>query len=207
MDRIMIEEKKRTLAYFCPECRQPVIAELSAFSLAAASTEIPCPCGKSKLKIEPVGDHVKVTVPCVFCGHDHTAACSMDAFFHQKALAFSCHASGLDCCYVGEEDLVFRSTRRLEEAVDKLDSERGERGAFLNEVIMQEVLSELKGIAQRGGVTCSCGCKEWKLKVGYSAVHLTCAQCGGTLRVPAATADDLDDICCKDGLLIHGRKG
>lgn len=201
----MTNEETRTLAYFCPECRQSVIVKLSAFSLAAAAAEVPCPCGKSRLKIEPVGDHAEVTVPCVFCGHEHTASCSMDALLHQKTLAFSCHASGLDCCYVGEDGPVFAAMRRLEEAVDKLDGEKEERGAFLNEVIMQEVLSELKSIAQRGGVSCSCGGKKWSLKVGYSSVDLTCARCGGTLRIPAATADDLDDICCKDRLLIRGR--
>ena len=201
----MVEEGKRTIAYLCPECRQPVVIERSVFQLAAAPAELPCPCGKSAVRTEMMGDRCKLTVPCLFCGKDHTVVCSTHAFLHEKCLAFSCAASGLDCCYVGEEEAVFAATRRLEEAVDKLEAESGERGAFLDEVIMHEVLSELKDIAQRGGISCTCGSKEWKLQVNYSSVDLFCAHCGGVLRLPAATASDLEDICCKYTLTIKGK--
>ena len=60
-------------------------------------------------------------MPCLFCGHEHRVSCSSKAFLYQKALAFSCAASGLDCCYAGEEAPVFAAMKRLEEAVDKLE--------------------------------------------------------------------------------------
>ena len=103
---------------------------------------------------------------------------------------------------MGEEEAVFAATRRLEEALDRLETASGERGAFLDEIIMHEVLSELKDIAQRGGISCTCGSKEWNLQVNYSSVDLICARCGGVLRLPAATASDLEDICCKYTLTI-----
>jgi len=198
----MVEEGKRTIAYLCPECRQPVVIERSVFQLAAAPTELPCPCGKSAVHTEMLGERCKITVPCLFCGKDHTVICPTQAFLHEKCLAFSCAASGLACCYVGEEEAVFAAARRLEEAVDKLGGEEEERGAFLDEIIMHEVLSELKDIAQRGGISCTCGSKEWKLQVNYSSVDLFCARCGGVLRLPAATDSDLEDICCKYTLQI-----
>ena len=177
----MVEEAKRTLAYLCPACRQSVAVERSVFQLAASANELPCPCGKSSLRVELMGDRVKLTVPCLFCGKDHTVTCSSHAFLHEKVLAFSCAASGLDCCYVGEE------------------------GAFLDELVMQEVLSELKEIAQRDGISCTCGSHRWKLQVNFSSIDLFCADCGGAMRIPAATASDIDDICCKNKLVIHGQ--
>lgn len=201
----MVEEAKRTIAYLCPACHQAVVAEKTVFSLAAAPGKIPCPCGKSELKTEIAGDQVKLTVPCLFCEKEHTVACSTHAFFHEKALAFSCAASGLDCCYVGEEGPVFAAMERLEEAVDKLEAASGERGAFLDEIIMHEILSELKDIAQRNGISCTCGSRKWRLQVNFSSVDLICGQCGRTLRIPAATADDLEDLCCKNTLLIKGK--
>lgn len=198
----MMEEAKRTIAYLCPECHQPVIIERTVFQLAAAPANLPCPCGKSAVHIEMMGEHCKVTVPCHFCGKEHTVICPTQAFLSQKCLAFSCAASGLDCCYVGEEDAVFAAARRLEEAVDKVETEAEERGMFLDEIIMHEVLSELKEIAQRNGISCTCGSKKWNLQVNYSSVDLTCADCGGTLRLPAATESDLEDICCKYTLQI-----
>ena len=200
-----VEEPKRTLAYICPACRQSVIVERDLFSLAAATAHIKCPCGRSELRVEFVDDHVDLEVPCLFCGREHRVSCSTHAFLHQKALAFSCAASGLDCCYVGEEGPVFAALQRLEEAVDKLEAASGEKGAFLDELVMQEVLSELKEIAQRDGISCTCGSHRWKLQVNFSSIDLFCADCGGAMRIPAATASDIDDICCKNKLVIHGQ--
>lgn len=198
----MMEEGKRTIAYLCPECRQTVIVDRTVFQLAAAPAELTCPCGKSAVKTEMMGEQFRLTVPCLFCGREHTVICPTHAFLHKKCLAFSCAASGLDCCYVGEEDEVFAAARRLEEAVDKVNGEAEERGTFLDEIIMHEVLSEVKEIAQRGGISCTCGSKRWNLKVNYSSVDLICADCGGVLRLPAATDSDLEDVCCKYTLQI-----
>lgn len=201
----MVQESKRTIAYICPHCRQSVIVERSVFQLAASANDLPCPCGKSHLRVEMMGDRVKLTVPCLFCQTEHAVTCSTHAFLHEKAVAFSCAASGLDCCYVGEEGPVFAAVRRLEEAVDKLEQDAGEKGTFLDELVMHEVLSELKEIAGRGGVSCACGSKRWRVQVNYSSVDLLCADCGAAMRIPAATASDIDDICFKDTLLIHGK--
>ena len=122
-----VEEPKRTLAYICPACRQSVIVERDLFSLAAATAHIKCPCGRSELRVEFVDDHVDLEVPCLFCDREHRVSCSTHAFLHQKALAFSCAASGLDCCYVGEEGPVFAATARLERAADKLKEEQAGR--------------------------------------------------------------------------------
>ena len=201
----MVEQAKRTLAYICPECRQSVVIERTAFQLAAAGSELPCPCGKSALKVELAGDRAHLQVPCLFCDREHRVSCSTHAFLHQKALAFSCAASGLDCCYVGEEGPVFAATARLERAADKLKEEQAaeEKAAFLDEIVMHEVLSEVKDIAARGGVSCACGSREWKLKVNYSSIDLICAQCGSAMRINAGTMDDLNELCCHPKLTIR----
>jgi len=203
----MLQEASRTLSYICPACRQPVVIERSIFQLFAAPNRLSCPCGHSALGIEMRGERIKLTVPCLFCEKDHRVICSAHAFLHEKTLAFSCSASGLDCCYVGEEGPVFAATRRLEETLDKLETEAGRQGAFLDEIVMHEVLSELRDIAQRGGISCECGCSEWSMRLKYSAVELVCARCGAALRIPAAVADDIDSICCRETLLIGGKKG
>ncbi len=202
----MEEQAKRTLAYLCPVCRQSVVVERTLFQLAASANHLPCPCGKSALGVEMMGDRVKLTVPCLSCGKDHTVTCSTQAFLHQKVLAFSCAQSGLDCCDVGEEDAVFAALQRLEAAADKLTEEGREKGAFLDEFVMHEVLSELKEIARRDGISCTCGSHRWKLQVNYSSIDLFCADCGAAMRLPAATASDIDDICCKTRLVIRGAK-
>lgn len=81
----------------------------------------------------------------------------------------------------------------------------GEEKVFLNETIMTEVLGELKDIAARGGISCTCGAKDYRVKVLYSAVELSCADCGAKLRLPAATGEDLEDLCCRYTLTIGGK--
>ncbi len=202
----MVENAKRSLAFLCPACRQAVILERSVFELAASNSRLSCPCGKSALTIDVMGDRVRLTVPCLLCEEEHTVTCSTHAFLHEKTLAFSCAASGLDCCYVGEEGPVFAAMKRLEETVDQLESEAGDQGTFLNDVVMEEILSEIRDIGQRDGISCTCGSREWKLKINYSSVELFCAQCGAALRIPAATLSDVEDLCCKPKILLHGDK-
>ena len=200
----MVQETKRFLSYICPHCRQSVVVERDLFALAATVNHIKCPCGKSELTVEFLPNRVRLSVPCLFCGREHEVSCSSHAFIRERALAFSCAASGLDCCYVGEEGPVYAATARLEQAVDKLEEESAREGAFLDEIVMHEVLSEIRDIAARDGISCACGSRQWTFQVNYSSIDLICTQCGAQMRVPAATADDIDDICCKNSILIRG---
>ena len=201
-------DEKRTIGYICPVCGKAVVVERTAFQLAAGDNVLPCPCGKSELSIRQLGDRCELTVPCLFCAKDHTAVCANDTLLYQKLLALSCPASGLNCCLIGEEDEVFRAMEKLEQAVDKLrlDDQAEQRGAFLDETVMGEVLAELKDIAARGGISCGCGSRDYGMKVGYSSVDVVCARCGAALRLPAATQDDIADVCARYTLTIPGKK-
>ena len=205
----MQQDTKRYLSYICPRCRQSVIVERDLFSLAASTAHIKCPCGKSELTVDFQPSRVRLTVPCLFCGREHEVSCPTHAFVRERALAFSCAASGLDCCYVGEEGPVYAATARLEQALDKLESaesagQAGEDKPFLDEIVMEEVLSEIRDIAKRDGISCTCGSHKYNIAVRRGAVDLICAQCGGRLRLNAATDRDLDDLCCQMKLTIRG---
>lgn len=200
----MIEDAKRSIAFLCPVCRKPVIVERTVFQLAAAGSRLPCPCGQSAVEVALLGDQVRLTVPCLFCEEEHTVTCSTAAFLQEKTLAFSCAHSGLDCCYVGEQEAVFAAMRRLEETVDVLESEAGAQGMFLNDLVMEEILEELRDIGRRDGISCTCGSHKYSIAVRRGAVDLICARCGGRLRLNAATDRDLDDLCCQMKLTIRG---
>ena len=201
-------EESRSVGYICPVCGQAVIAQRTAFQLAAGNSVLPCPCGKSELRFTQLGDRCEIAVPCLFCAKDHTAVCSNGALLHQKLLALSCPASGLGVCFIGGEAPVFRAMEKLEQAVDKLrlDGQAETRGAFLNEAVMGEVLVELRDIAAGQGIRCGCGSTDYGLKVGYSSVDVVCARCGAALRLPAATSDDLDALCARYTITIPGKK-
>ena len=99
-----------------------------------------------------------------------------------------------------EQDLAVLAEKEHQQQED------GEE-AFVDNVIMYEVLSELKDMAGRGGVRCTCGSRDYGIRIHRDAVDLTCRACGGKLRLPAATDEDLDRLCCRMTLEIPGRKG
>jgi len=201
-----MEEKRRTLGYICPQCRQSVAASRSLFSLSVGKMKLPCPCGKSELTVDYLGSGHQITVPCAACGGEHRASLTTSQMMGHRILGFACPERSVDCCYIGEEGAVFAAMKRLEETVDKLEARKEEESPFLDEMIMSEMLGEIRDIAQRGDISCSCGSKRWGLEVHYSSIELRCADCAGKLRLPAATMEDLADLCAKPRLVIRGGK-
>ena len=198
-------EQRRTIGFVCPACRNSVAVDRSLFSLSAGSVELPCPCGKSSVIVDYTdrGEY-QFAIPCACCGMTHSVRLSRAQLTGHALLGFSCPGTGIDTCYVGEEDAVFAALPRLEQTLDKQSERADQDGTFLDENVMQEVLGELRDIALRNGIACTCGSRQYSIDIHYSSVELKCAQCGGTLRIPAATLDDLTDLCAKNQLTIHG---
>ena len=173
------------------------------FALSAAAARMECECGKEALTAETDGLRFRLQVPCGVCGGHHQAECDADAVLHGRGIGLACPAKQELCCYIGEEAQVRKAMEGLALRVAKEKASPDE--AFTDNVIMYEVLSELKDIAARGGIACACGSHEYTMQVRRGAVDLTCAKCGGRLRLPAATDSDLDDLCCRMTLTIPGR--
>lgn len=55
----MIEDAKRSIAFLCPVCRQPVILERTVFQLAAIRQPAALSRGKPPLTVSLMGDQVR----------------------------------------------------------------------------------------------------------------------------------------------------
>ena len=202
-----MSEEMRTFGYLCPKCGKPVMGTRSIFALEAADAEIICDCGESVLQTEFDGEKYKVYVPCGICGETHMAVCPPERIL-KGATALGCAKTKQFCCFIGDEGTVEKNLRELvilaEKEKQQKDSEDPE--AFVDNVIMYEVLSELKDIAAREkGITCACGSSRYGMEIRRSAVDLICRDCGAKLRIPAATDRVLDDLCCHMKLVIPGK--
>ena len=196
-------EETRSFGYICPACGKANFHTRSVFALTAAAARMECECGKEALEVQTDGTKFRLWVPCGVCGGHHQAECSADALLHGRGIGLSCPVKQDLCCYVGREQEVRRAMENLALRVEKDKGTDGE--AFTDNVIMYEVLSELKDIAGRGGISCACGSHRYTMQVRRGAVDLICADCGGRLRLPAATDEDLDDLCCRMKLTIKGK--
>ena len=157
-----------------------------------------------RLTAEPSARVYRVTVPCGVCGGEHRAEVAPESLLEGPGVALACPETRQLCCYIGQPQRVERALRQLELTVEKTREDRD--GAFVDSVIMYEVLSELRDIAARGGVSCACGASGCAMEIQGGAVDLVCRQCGARLRLPAATDEDLDRLCCQYTLTIPGRK-
>ena len=196
-------EETRSFGYICPACGKANFHTRSVFALSAAAARMECECGKEALEVQTDGTKFRLWVPCGVCGGQHQAECSADALLHGRGIGLSCPVKQELCCYVGQEQDVRRAMENLALRVEKDKGADGE--TFTDSVIMYEVLSELKDIAARGGISCTCGSTRYTVQVRRGAVDLVCADCGGRLRLPAATDEDLDDLCCRMKLTIKGK--
>lgn len=195
-------EETRSFGYICPQCGKAVVARRSKFSLSAAAANIECECEKSSMQVETDGVKFRLWVPCGLCGETHQAECSAESVLEGRGIGLACPKTHQLCCYIGEEQQVLRQMEQLAILAQKEKNEEPE--AFTDNVIMYEVLSELKDIASRGGISCGCGSKDYTIQVRRAAVDLVCKKCGGKLRLPAATDEDLDRLCCQMKLTIKG---
>ena len=203
-----MNEEMRTFGYLCPKCGKTVMAARSIFALEASNAEVACACGESALRVSYDGERYHLSIPCGVCGETHTAVCSSERMLH-GATALSCGQTGQFACFIGPEGTVEKHLRELAILAEKEKQQEGEgsQEAFVDNVIMYEVLSELKDIAARkDGITCGCGSHRYGMEIRRSAVDLICRDCGAKLRIPAATDRDLDDLCCHLKLVIPGKQ-
>ncbi len=197
-------EQTRTFGYICPSCGKAVLADRTRFALEAAAIGAVCDCGHSELTAEPAVRAYRITVPCGVCGGEHRAEVAPESLLEGPGVALACPETKQLCCYIGERDRVERSLAELERTLEKKKDR--EADTFVDDVVMYEVLSELEDIAARDGISCACGSKGCSLDIHGGAVDLVCPACGGRLRVPAATDNDLDRLCCQYTLTIPGKK-
>ena len=197
-------EETRALGYICPECGKPVYGERTRFALNAAAVGLVCGCGRSELTAEPAERTLRVTAPCGVCGGEHRAEVPMEQVLEGGGVGLACPETRQLCCYIGPPERVESALRELEITARK--REAGGDEVFADSIIMYEVLSELRDIAARDGVSCTCGARGCAVEVHGTAVDLVCRACGARLRLPAATDEDLDRLCCQYTLTIRGSR-
>ena len=147
----MIHDEMRTFGYLCPKCGKTVMGTRSVFALSASNAEVECDCGESRLQVKFDGETYHVYVPCGLCEETHVATCPPERMLH-GATALSCSQTKQFSCFIGEEGIVEKNLRELAILAEKEKHQKDDgEEVFVDNVIMYEVLSELKEIAAAVG--------------------------------------------------------
>ena len=194
---MVLDEKKTTVSYRCPECGAFVRSMVGVFSLSADMMRLKCPCGGSDMTMVMGRDRkIRLTVPCLVCPSPHMFTVSSEVFYGRDLFALACPYSGLDLCFIGSENEVAAASEDAERALEELlDGKsvaevRGERTSpFLTDPQIREIVTfVVADLADEGKIDCRCPDGEagdYEAEVLDDAIVVRCRKCGAAAVIAA----------------------
>ena len=209
----MNTERKTRIAYRCAYCGSVISADISPDMLTHSFT-LPCTeCRKSKLEMTVTSDDkVKLIVPCLMCPHPHPYVVSKDIFFGRDIFMLPCSFTGLDICFIGDEDFVEdeidrsgAEIKQMTEAEDEKDVEAKKNAAGLvaDTSVMREVLFAIGKLDEEKNIRCVCGSHAVKVLLDYDKATIVCKVCGKKKDIPARTRFDANDAIDLEEIAIE----
>ena len=210
---MVLNEKRTTVAYRCPDCGGGILSAVGLFNLSADMVKLKCTCGKSELKIIYNRDGtVRLTVPCLICSQPHTFTVTSNLFFSEELFVLPCPYSDINICFTGEMNRVKAELARTElELLDMLEENgitdfsalHGDEQDLPDPQILDIILFVIDDLDAEGKIYCHChpdpalepaqapDYGEWsseesryEAEVTDEGIKLTCRLCGASTLIP-----------------------
>ena len=163
---MVLNEKRTTVAYRCPDCGSGILSAVGLFNLSADMVKLKCTCGKSEMKIVYNRDNtVRLTVPCLICSQPHTFTVKSTLFFSDDLFVLPCPYSDVNICFTGEMNQVKAELARTElELLDMLEKNgitdfsalHGDERDLGDPQILDIVLFVIDDLDAEGKIFCRC---------------------------------------------------
>ncbi len=163
---MVLNEKRTTVAYRCPDCGGGIMSAVGLFKLSADMVKLKCTCGKSELKIVYNRDGtVRLTVPCLICSQPHTFTVNSSLFFSEELFVLPCPYSDINICFTGETNTVKAELARTElELLDMLEEHgitdfsalHGDEQDLPDPQILDIILFVIDDLDAEGKIYCRC---------------------------------------------------
>ena len=163
---MLLNEKRTTVAYRCPDCGGGIMSAVGLFNLSADMVKLKCTCGKSELKIVYNRDNtVRLTVPCLICSQPHTFTVNSSLFFSDELFVLPCPYSDINIAFTGEMNAVKAELARTElELLDMLEEHgitdfsalHGDEKDLPDPQIMDIILFVIDDLDAEGKIYCTC---------------------------------------------------
>ena len=204
----MDTREKTRIAYRCPYCGCVISADITRSTVEKSFTLECIECRKSKLEITPEpGGSIKIVVPCLMCPHPHPYKLSKEIFFEREIFTLPCSFTGLDICFIGDEDNVEdeidRTGAEISALTDEEDTDEVKKSSefmVADTSVIREILFAVGELDKSKKISCSCGSHAVKVLIDYDKVILVCKVCGKKYELDARTkfdanrAIDLEEI-------------
>ena len=210
---MLLNEKRTTVAYRCPDCGGGIMSAVGLFNLSADMVKLKCTCGKSQLKIVYNRDGtVRLTVPCLICSQPHTFTVNASLFFSDELFVLPCPYSDINIAFTGEMNAVKAELARTElELLDMLEENgitdfsalHGDEKDLPDPQILDIILFVIDDLDAEGKIYCRChpdpaegqsddtDYGEWneeesryEAEITEEGIKLTCRVCGASTVIP-----------------------
>lgn len=210
---MVLNEKRTTVAYRCPDCGGGIMSAVGLFNLSADMVKLKCTCGKSELKIVYNRDGtVRLTVPCLICSQPHTFTINSSLFFSDELFVLPCPYSDVNIAFTGEMNTVKAELARTElELLDMLEENgitdfsalHGDEKDLPDPQILDIILFVIDDLDAEGKIYCRCHADpaegqtsdadygEWneeesryEAEITEEGIKLTCRVCGASTVIP-----------------------
>lgn len=198
---MIINSRETCIAYRCPYCGGGIKSLVGVFSLSGDMKKLKCSCGASELSITATKDaKLRITVPCLVCGTDHSFTISSRLFFEKELFIYSCPYSALEIAFIGSEAAVSAaldlSEKKLiemmkEMGIDDLDILHGDMDTLEDEddppcdpSIFDTVMFVIKDLIETDSITCCCDDGDYGVAISDDHVKVFCRSCGAAKDIP-----------------------
>ncbi len=197
---MILNSRETCIAYRCPYCGSGIKSMVGVFALSGAMKKLKCSCGASELTVNQTNDgKLRISVPCLFCGTEHTFMISSKLFFEKELFIYPCPFSALDLVFIGTEKAVSEALDKSEKELLKLLSEMGiddleKLHGELDHLdaddepcdpsIYDAVMFVIRDLIEGGDVSCCCDDGDYDVAVSDDHVKVFCRSCGASKDIP-----------------------
>ncbi len=198
---MILNDKKITVAYRCPNCGMWVTGIVGMFSLTADMLRLKCPCGESEATMVHTPEKkIRLTIPCFLCPQPHHYTVSSAMFFERDIFALPCAYSGIDVCFIGAEDKVSAasdaSDKELLEILGESDysefakAREAADNQFLSDPQILDIVNfVIRDLDESGQIKCKCEEDEgyYYVDVTDEGIVVKCENCGAKALIPVSS--------------------
>lgn len=197
---MILNSRETCIAYRCPYCGSGVKSMVGVFSLSGAMKKLKCDCGASELVITHTNDgKLRITVPCLFCQHEHSFTISSKLFFDKELFIYPCPYSAIDLVFLGTPEAVSEALDKSEQellkmlkdaGIDDLDTLHGELDNLEEDdhpcdpSIYDTVMFVIRDLMDSGEISCCCDDGDYDVAVSDDHVKVYCKSCGASKDIP-----------------------
>ncbi len=202
---------KTRVAYRCPYCASVISIDVTERMIENKFHFACTECKKSNfdLSLTPSGS-IKVIVPCLMCPHPHPYTVSKEIFFERDIFILSCSFTGLDICFMGNEneveDEIDRSGAEISALTDEeFIGDENKKSADMmvaDTSVMREVLFAIGNLEAQKKISCVCKSKAVKVIVDYDKAVVVCKVCARKIDVPARNRFDANNAIDLESIII-----